>query len=600
MKYSYNWLQRHSKEPLPPVNELIEKIIFHAFEVEEVETVGNDTVMEIKVLPDRAADCLSHAGMAREIAGLLNLTFVPAPIDIEFPTEKLNIPIKIESDVCDRYCAVRIDGVKIGPSPDWLKDALESIGQKSINNIVDLTNLVLFDSGQPTHAFDTNKIQGGITVRAAKADEMITTLSDEEKKLNPNNIVIADDEGLLAIAGVKGGKKAEVTNDTTSIILEIAHFDAVSVRKTARSLNLLTDAAKRFENNLSVERVTDTVKQLLKLVINVAGGEVVGMEDYYPHPYQSRSITFTANDIIRLLGNTITNNIIENVLKQYNYIYTDSTSSPQAKSGQVIYELEVPYWRPDLTDPCNIAEEIGRVYGYEHIPASPLPFTPTREENETDNTIAIAKQYLLSQGYSEVMNYSFRRKGDIYVAYGTKDKSALRTNLTDGLKESYEMNRLNAPLLGVSEVKLFEVGTVFTTDTESIHIATASKRGIEEYDLEQFLGKFASEFSEPLFSMPPTVPFKQWSIYPFITRDIAVWVSDDTQKESLKNIVESFAAEHCARPAVLFDTFSKDGKISIAYRFVFQAMDKTLTDQEVESVFQTVVADINSQGMEIR
>ncbi|HTH92964.1 MAG TPA: phenylalanine--tRNA ligase subunit beta [Candidatus Paceibacterota bacterium] len=597
MKYSYNWLQRHIQEPLPQAKDLIETIIFHAFEVEDIETVGNDTVMEIKVLPDRAADCLSHAGMAREIAGLLNLTFVPAPTDIELPTNPLDISLNIENDLCDRYCAIRIDGVKIGPSPDWLKNSLEAVGQKSINNVVDVTNLVLLDSGQPTHAFDAEKINGGITIREARPQESIVTLSDETKELKESDLVIADDSGLLAIAGVKGGKKAEVSDSTTLIILEIAHFDAVSVRKTARRLSLLTDAAKRFENNISAETVGPVAKQLAGLILKVAGGEVKGVSDHYPHPLPERKIVFSTKDISRLLGNAITSDVITKVLNSYHYIYSVNGDG---------YELTVPYWRPDLTEACNIAEEIGRAYGYEHIESKSLPFAPSIEINETDLAIQKIKLYLLSQGYSEVMNYTFRKKGDIYVAYGAKDKSALRTNLADGLKESYEMNRLNAPLLGVSEVKIFEVGTIFTNEKEEIHVAVADKKGVEEYSLQEFLSKSASGFAEPVFSTPkePVTSFKSWSIYPFITRDIAVWVPDPStssgQAKKLQDIVETFAAEHCARPAALFDTFTKDGKTSMGYRFVFQSFEKTLTDEDVEIPFKKLVDEINSHGLEIR
>jgi phenylalanyl-tRNA synthetase beta subunit len=592
MKYSYNWLQRHIAEPLPQANELIEKIIFHAFEVEDIEHVSGDTIMDIKVLPDRAADCLSHAGMAREIAGLLNLSFVPAPL-AAIPSTPLDIAIEVQSPLCDRYCAVRIDGVTVGPSPDWLKNTLESIGQKSINNIVDVTNLVLFDSGQPTHAFDAAKIDGAITIRLAKKEEQITTLSNEEKTLSESNLVIADDGGLLAIAGVKGGKKAEIGSDTTSIILEIAHFDAVSVRKTARSLNLLTDAAKRFENNLSIESVGPAAQQLIGLILKVAGGEVKGISDYYPSPLPERKITFTVKEIARLLGDAITADRVAGILSQYHYIYSIEGEE---------YEMVVPYWRPDLIAACNVAEEIGRVYGYEHIPAKALPFRPVTEENQTDTAIQKIKRYLSSQGYSEVMNYSFRKKGDVSIAYGAKDKSALRANLADGLKESYEMNRLNAALLDVTEVKLFEIGTVFATDHESVHVATVDKQGVQEYSVEEFSSKFASEFAAPIFPplSQPIAPFKPWSVYPFITRDVAVWVSSDSQRESLRQLINAFASQHCVQPAALFDMFTKDGKTSLAYRLVFQSYEKTLTDEEVEKVFRTLLADIQSHNMEIR
>ena len=200
------------------------------------------------------------------------------------------------------------------------------------------------------------------------------------------------------------------------------------------------------------------------------------------------------------------------------------------------------------------------------------------------------------------MNYSFRKKGDVSIAYGAKDKSALRANLADGLKESYEMNRLNAALLDVTEVKLFEIGTVFATDHESVHVATVDKQGVQEYSVEEFSSKFASEFAAPIFPplSQPIAPFKPWSVYPFITRDVAVWVSSDSQRESLRQLINAFASQHCVQPAALFDMFTKDGKTSLAYRLVFQSYEKTLTDEEVEKVFRTLLADIQSHNMEIR
>ncbi len=178
MKISYNWLQRHIEEKPPDAESLKQTIIFHAFEVEEAEEKNGDVIMDIKVLPDRAHDCLGHAGMAREIAGLLGLTFKSDPLP-ELPNLPLSTKIEIQSDVCRRYVAVEMKDIKIGPSPDWLKDAIEGVGLRSINNVVDATNLVLLDDGQPVHAYDADKIDGGVVVRLAHDGEQVTTLSKE-------------------------------------------------------------------------------------------------------------------------------------------------------------------------------------------------------------------------------------------------------------------------------------------------------------------------------------------------------------------------------------------------------------------------------------
>lgn len=591
MKYSYNWIQSHIEDPLPSPEELKEVIIFHAFEVEEMVKTDDDTIFDIKVLPDRSGDCLSHHGMAREIAGLLDLNF--NDIAYTFPPASSEVSIDIQAKECIRYSAVRIDGVNVGPSPAWLVKKLEAVGQRSINTVVDATNFILLDLGQPTHAFDAEKVKGSIVVRYATAGETITTLSGEEKTLTESMMVIADSEKVLAIAGVKGGVAAEVTKDTTSIILEIANFDAVSIRKTSRSLGLVTDASKRFENNLAPYAVEAARAKLAGLIAILAGGTVVAATDHYPNPQLERAISFTLADIQQRLGMTITDLSIIKVLDRYGYTY---------EKTEDFYTLAVPLWRHDITGAHDMAEEFGRVIGYDTIEAKPLPFAPSIKVNEQYEKIRAIKFYLMQQGYSETMTYSFRKKGEVSIAYGPKDKSALRTNLSEALKESYELNRLNAPLLGLKEVKEFEIGTVFTEAGEVMHVAIADKSGIVEDTVDGYYEAHkdtlatldVAAIAQSVVGSIGTHTFAPWSAYPFITRDIAVWVSTEAEAKALKEIVDDFAAEYCVRPATLFDTFTKDGKISVAYRFVFQSYEKTLTIEEVEKDFQVLVSTISA------
>ena len=482
MKISYNWLQKHIEEKLPDLESLKETIIFHAFEVEDMEKVGDDTVMDIKVLPDRAHDCLSHAGIAREIAGLLGLTFISYPLP-DLPAQAgfpLGIKVEIQSDICRRYIAVEMKDVKVGPSPEWLKDALESIGARSINNVVDATNYVLFDTGQPVHAFDKEKIDGGIVVRMAHEGEQITTLSQEVKILKENDLVIADYLGPLAIAGVKGGASAEVSENTTNIIIEIGNFDPVAIRKTSRRLNLVTDASKRFENEVTPEIAYDTARHVVGIIQQVAGGEVVGVFDHYPTPVAPRTLSFTLLDITRLLGTTITSAQIDLWISRYSIVST--------KDGD-IYTITIPAQRLDITGSHDIAEEVGKMVGYDLIPVSPLPFTPVVAPGEYEKVFA-TKYWLAQNGFREVMNYSFVKKGDVSISYGAKDKSALRSTLSDALKESYEKNKLNAGLLGLDSIRIFEIGTVFLKDKEEMRVATCDKGTFEELSLDAFIEKY--------------------------------------------------------------------------------------------------------------
>lgn len=607
MKVSYNWLQTHIEEKLPPIESLKEMIIFHAFEVEDIESVGDDTVMDIKVLPDRAGDCLSHYGVAREIAGLLNLTL--KQVSYSLPTIELALPVEIKSDVCRRYIAIQMNDVTVGASPAWLVERLAAVGQRSINNIVDATNFVLLDSGQPTHVYDRAKIDGGIIVRSAKDGEKIITLSDEEKLLKPENVVIADYMGALAIAGIKGGKSAEIEGitvdedggvighqssfPTRSIVLEIANFEPASVRKTARSLNLVTDAAKRFENDFSPATALAVAGQLAVLIKDIAGGEIVGVYDTYPHPVEVRTLSFTIGEITRLLGSTVTGPMISKVFDQYGYTNTVIGDT---------FTLTIPLWRRDIVGAHDVAEEVGRVIGYDTIPTAPLPFTPTTEVHPVFATIRAVKAYLTARGFSEVITYVFRKRGDIEVARGPKGKSALRTNLSEGLQESYELNRLNAPILGLQTIKLFEIGAVFPLSGETIHVATIDNGMIQELPLEQFITEHQIDTNAPIVApLIGTQVFKSWSSYPFITRDIAVWIAVSTDQAVLQSILSAFATEYCVRTPVLIDTFTKEGRISVAYRLIFQAIDRTLTNDEVEKIFATLVQKIKANtSFEIR
>jgi phenylalanyl-tRNA synthetase beta chain len=604
MKISYNWLQKHIQEKLPSPEVLKETIIFHAFEVEDAEEKNDlsaqagDTIFDIKVLPDRAHDCLNHKGMAKEVAGLLGLSLKnnnwPALSSITLITK-----IEIQSDLCRRYIAVQMSDVKVGPSPEWLKNALESMGARSINNIVDATNFVLFDDGQPVHAYDADKIDGGMVVRMARVGEQITTLSQEQKILKDSDLVIADHLGPLAIAGVKGGMSAEVTESTQNIIIEIGNFDPVSVRKTSRKLNLVTDASKRFENEIVPEIAMNTAEHVVSLIKEIAGGEVVGVSDYYPDKLVTRTISFSLADITKLLGNTISVENIDTWISRYNIV---------SKKEADTWIIEVPYERLDIIGAHDIAEEIGRMVGYDTISALGLPFIPVVNNNSEYHSVMAVKYWLAQNGFREIQNYSFTKKGDVYIAYGAKDKSALRNNLSEALKESYEKNRLNAGLLGLDTVRIFEIGNVFIDQQEFVYVATCDKGVFEELPLSEFIKKYKIDISKNTdVQSLQSGKFKMWSVYPFVTRDIAVWCEGVENQTKLENIVAVFADKYCVREPVLFDRFEKpasaggDVRTSVAYRLVFQSYEKTLTEAEVEVWFKELVEKIKEDKVfEIR
>ncbi|HRH25194.1 MAG TPA: phenylalanine--tRNA ligase beta subunit-related protein, partial [Candidatus Paceibacterota bacterium] len=393
---------------------------------------------------------------------------------------------------------------------------------------------------------------------------------------------------------------------TKNIIIEIGNFDPVSVRKTSRKLALITDASKRFENEITPEMIDFASLHIVSVIKQIAGGEVVGLYDYYPKPVETRTLTFKLEDITKVLGSTIKEEDIDLWVSRYNVVSKKEDSS---------WNIEIPKERLDITGAHDIAEEIGRMVGYDKIPVSPVPFSLETKKDSAYHKVRAVKYWLAQNGFREVMNYTFTKKGEAYVAYGAKDKSALRSNLSDGLKESYEKNRLNAPLIGVESVRIFEVGTVFSKDGEQINVATCDKGTFEELTLEQFIEKYKIDTStnSSNYLLLPTASFKMWSLYPFVTRDIAVWCDSVEEQNKLEEIVSEFAKSYCVREPVLFDRFEKParphegsgaggaGKTSVAYRLVFQSYEKTLTEEEVEGWFAKLVKEIKSEkGFEIR
>lgn len=303
MLVSYKWLQEYFDHDLPKLEELVDLITVKSFEIEGVE---NGDVIDIDILPNRAHDCLSHYGIAREISSITDLKLKEIDI-VEKPYDfETEFSIDVQSPSCRRYMLREVKNVHIGESPEELKEKLEAIGQKSINTIVDITNIVMFELGQPMHAFDTDKIDGNvISIRQAKKGEEITTLDKKEVKLDEDILLIADGTGPLAIAGIKGGNKAEVNNETKNIVLESANFHPTEVRKTSRRIKILTDSSKRFENEITPYLVERAMDRAVDLILQYAATDKTSFsekKDYYPRPIRSYRTGVSLSEINSLLG----------------------------------------------------------------------------------------------------------------------------------------------------------------------------------------------------------------------------------------------------------------------------------------------------------
>ncbi|MBC8465080.1 MAG: phenylalanine--tRNA ligase subunit beta [Parcubacteria group bacterium] len=652
MLVSYNKLQTYFSEPLLKPVDLKDVLTRRAFEVEEIYEKNSDTLIDIDVLPNRAHDCLSHRGIAKEIAVLTGLAYAePETISVsEDITATIDVDVR-EPRLCRRYMGRVVEGVAVVSTPEEGKVFLENRGDRSINNIVDATNVTLFDIGQPLHAFDADKVEGGIVVRHAEKGERMTTLDGKELELSEKDVVIADQGGVLALAGVKGGRKAEVNEGTTRIILESANFDPVSVRKSANRHGIKTDASKRFENELSAETARVGMNEVSALIKEWIPKSVFGpMTDVYPNPEEDVKVEMSLEKINSILGSTIATETVEEIFGKLHFAYK--------KEGGV-YTVTPPKERLDIRIAEDVAEEVGRVYGYEHIVGVPLPTLPESVVEKEFFFINRIRQELSRAGYTEIMTSSFRAKGEMEVTYpAASDKGFLRSTLMDMMQDRLVFNARNTTLFGKDDVRLFEIGHVFDrergerlmcvlgvvypnmkpgkatekakSDVKDIVAAIAYNCGGDEemmdakyisltsgvvsqdganlfggHIVELDLGAFIDKLETPagygnVLDTPNDIPvYTDFSVYPFMTRDVAFWTPGDVSEEEARKEVTGEGDELLVRTD-LFDVFEKEGRTSYAFRMVFQAMDRTLTDEEVNKIMNDVYAHIEARGWEVR
>jgi phenylalanyl-tRNA synthetase beta chain len=405
MIISYSWLNSFFKKPLPKPDKLAELLTLHSFENESISQLKNDWILSLDVLPDRAGDCLSHLGIARECFAILGLHFVDLEIKYK---ESLRYKIKDYLEVetkdkdCKRYMSRVVLNVKVQPSPKWLQEKLVACGLNPINNIVDATNFVMLELGQPLHVFDYDKISGKkIIIKKAKAGEKISLLSGNEVVLDKTMLAICDTDGILAIAGIKGGKKAEINENTTNIVIESANFTPKLIGQTARKLNIRTDASIRFENNLDPNLTELAMNRVITIIAQVSQGEIVkDCIDVYVEKVKPIKIKLELELLNKILGVAIPRKELEIIIKRLNFTIISHTTK--------FIIVEIPTWRQDVTIKENLIEEIGRIYGYEKInPVLPYNMiTPAKRNNDLYWQYKI-KESLKNIGWTEVYNYSF-------------------------------------------------------------------------------------------------------------------------------------------------------------------------------------------------
>lgn len=422
----------------------------------------DDYLFEIGLTPNRA-DAASHLGVARDLAAYLRIGLkMPDISSFKVANENLTIAVEVDDVIaCPRYSSVSISGVTIKPSPEWLQDKLKVIGIRPINNIVDITNYVLHDLGQPLHAFDADEISGKkVIIKKCAEDTLFVTLDGVERKLSADDLMICDAEKPMTIAGIYGGKNSGVSAKTTNIFLESAYFNAVSVRKTAKRQTLKTDASFRYERGTDPEMTVVALKRAALLICELAGGEVSSaVGDYYPAPVAPFAVEVNYQHITGLIGKAIPNQEIRDIITSLGIEVASETAEGLS--------LKVPSYKVDVTRECDITEEVLRIYGYNNIdiPAkvnASLSFTSRPDKEQTQHVIA---DMLTANGFLEIMCNSltkgaYSKNTDEVVRILnplSSDLNVMRQTLLLPALESvaYNQNRKN------SDVKFYEFGKTY-------------------------------------------------------------------------------------------------------------------------------------------
>jgi len=471
MKISYEWLKEFVDLNISP-EELTSLFNQVGLMVETTEKIEGDAVYEIETYANRP-DTLVHLGVAREIATLLDLSLKSKTwplVELEQPTSDL-IDIQImDSKLCPRYCGLVVKGVKVCPSPEWLRKRVEAIGLRPINNVVDISNYVCFSLGQPIHTFDLNKIGGAkIIIRKARKGETIRTLEGMLVDLSPEMMVIADESRPVAIAGVIGGEESGITEKTRDVFIESANFNPISVRLTAKKLGLTTDASYRFERGADVNCAPVAATMAASLLCSFGAMASRGLLDVYPAPGKLKTVTLRLKRIAELLGVEIPSDFVIKTLT--------GLGLKLKEEGKNVWSVEVPSFRVDLEREADLIEEVARFYDYDRIPSEVTPAKsfelPADRKRER---LWRLKEILFHQGFDEVINFSFAdpEKEKIWQTGLNPIKlknpissrsSMLRTSLLPGLVENAVWN-FNREAEGVH---IFEVGNIYFWEDKEVH-----------------------------------------------------------------------------------------------------------------------------------
>jgi len=450
-----------------PVEELARRLTDAGLEVEAVNAEGDDIIIETEVTWNRP-DLLCHIGTAREVATVCGSTLVLPDVKVPespSPVEELTSVEVAEAELCPRYTARVVTGVKIAPSPRWLVDKLSAIGVRPVNNVVDITNFILFECGQPLHAFDMKRLaERRIVVRRGLPGETITSIDGSLLELDPSVLVICDASKPVAVAGIMGGLESEISDDTTDVLLESALFDPASIRDTSRKLGLESDSSYRFERGVDPEGIVRASDRAAQLIAEVAGGAVAcGIIDVNSLSYEPLELALRVSEFKRIMGFAVAADRAAEILRLLGF-------SVKAHDGETV-NVTVPSWRrQDVTREIDLIEEVARIEGLDKVSASArIPLARVRE-NALYEAGGRAKSILVAAGYYETITFSFTdsptndafNPWDVLGELTTtsafyKELSALRKSLVPALLAVKKRNHDN----GTRSVKLFEQAAVY-------------------------------------------------------------------------------------------------------------------------------------------
>ena len=476
MIVSWNWLKEYVNLDMS-VEELTDLLTMTGLNLEGIEEQPGDVAIDLEVTSNRP-DCLGHIGVAREISVLFDRELSKPSADPTPSSQKTADVTSVDvqcGDVCPRYVARVIRGVKVGPSPQWLQDRLAAVGITAINNIVDITNYVLMECGQPLHAFDFDKLDGGkIVVRMANKGEKLIAINQREYELDEAMCVIADASHPVALAGVMGGLETEIGDNTVNVLIESADFAALSVRPTARKLSLHSDSSYRFERGVDPEGIDWASRRCCELILELAGGELLDepivagprtAEDTVRQP-----IEFRFGQIPRILG-------IEIAAEECIRILEELGCKQQSPVSHETVTMVPPSWRRDLTREIDLVEEVARVHGYEEIPEDVVIPIRSITQPLRDRVVDRARDLLISQGFYDAVTLSFvsREMASAFQPFGNaeflsvdhtsrRQENILRQSLIPSLLVSRRENERQ----GTFDARLFEVAKVYLSTDRSL------------------------------------------------------------------------------------------------------------------------------------